>query len=123
MQCDRQIDAIGWQVCTQPGWTAQGTQGQKRLILDHAGEMYSQLRSGAGKKLVLEAGFGPEDGEEGEITVCKVGEIAVCKVGEHRATPIGGGDAAGATGFGSHGGLMLLELLRPLFLAGLVVCH
>eukprot|EP00752_Nemacystus_decipiens_P012440 g11021.t1 len=60
-------------VCTQPGWTAQGTQGQKRLILDHAAEMHSQLRSGAGKKLVLEAGYGPEGGEEGDIhiTVCK----------------------------------------------------
>eukprot|EP00903_Cladosiphon_okamuranus_P020617 g18927.t1 len=58
-------------VCTQPGWTAQGVQGQKRLILDHASEMYSQLRSGAGKKLVLEAGYGPEEGKEGDVTVCK----------------------------------------------------
>ncbi|CAM9487187.1 unnamed protein product, partial [Scytosiphon promiscuus] len=68
-------DAEDWfpvgNVCTQAGWTAQGTQGQKRLILDHAGEMYSQLRSGAGKKLVLEAGYGPADEAEGEITVCK----------------------------------------------------
>ncbi|CAN0412618.1 unnamed protein product, partial [Pylaiella littoralis] len=58
-------------VCTKAGWTAQGVQGQKRLILDHAAEMYSQLRSGAGKKLVLEAGYGPEGEEEGEITLCK----------------------------------------------------
>lgn len=65
-----------WQVCTQPGWTAQGTQGQKRLILDHASEMYAQLRSGAGKKLVLEAGYGPEEGEEGDITLCKVSRTA-----------------------------------------------
>lgn len=41
--------------------------------------MYSQLRSGAGKKLVLEAGYGPESGEEDDITVCKVGG--------HRARP------------------------------------
>lgn len=59
-------------MCTQEGFAAQGTQGQKRLILDHAAEMYSQLRSGAGKKLVLEAGYGPEGGDEGEITLCKV---------------------------------------------------
>ena len=67
---------FGWQVCTQPGWTAQGTQGQKRLILDHASEMYAHLRSGAGKKLVLEAGYGPEEGEEGDITLCKVSRTA-----------------------------------------------
>ncbi|CAN0321502.1 unnamed protein product [Ectocarpus sp. 12 AP-2014] len=70
-------DADEWypvgNVCTEAGWTAQGAQGQKRLILDHASEMYSQLRSGAGKKLVLEAGYGPVEGEgdDGEITVCK----------------------------------------------------
>lgn len=63
------------QVCTEAGWTAQGAQGQKRLILDHASEMYSQLRSGAGKKLVLEAGFGPLEGDDDEITVCKVYSI------------------------------------------------
>lgn len=63
-------------MCTAPGWSAQGTQGQKRLILDHAGEMHPQLRSGAGKKLVLEVGYGPAGEDEGDVTLCKVSELS-----------------------------------------------
>lgn len=61
----------GIQVCTEAGKTAEGTQGQKRLILEHAAEMYDQMRSGAGVTLVLEAGYASEPG--GDIIVCKVG--------------------------------------------------
>ena len=64
-------DRRGIQVCTEAGKTAEGTQGQKRLILEHAAEMYDQLRSGAGVTLVLEAGYASEPG--GDIVVCKVG--------------------------------------------------
>eukprot|EP00904_Undaria_pinnatifida_P008366 jgi/Undpi1/465/HiC_scaffold_1.g00461.m1 len=56
-------------VCTEAGKTAEGTQGQKRLILEHAAEMYDQMRSGAGVTLVLEAGYSSEPG--GDIVVCK----------------------------------------------------
>ncbi|CAN0575778.1 unnamed protein product [Laminaria digitata] len=64
-------DWRGIQVCTEAGKTAEGTQGQKRLILEHAAEMYDQMRSGAGVILVLEAGYASEPG--GDIVVCKVG--------------------------------------------------
>lgn len=56
-------------MCTEPGKTAEGVQGQKRLILEHAAEMYDQLRSGAGQKLALEVGYSMEKGDE--VEVCK----------------------------------------------------
>lgn len=55
------------QVCTEEGKTAEGIQGQKRLILDHAAKMYADLNS---KKLVLETGYSLEGNSE--VIPCKV---------------------------------------------------
>lgn len=58
------------QVCTEPGKTAEGLQGQKRLVLEHADTIYVPLRSGSGRKLELEVGYSKEEG--GEVILCKV---------------------------------------------------
>ncbi|CAM9711922.1 unnamed protein product [Ascophyllum nodosum] len=56
-------------VCTEAGKTAEGIQGQKRLILEHALEIHEDLKSTGSKKLVLEAGY--SIGEEGEVILSK----------------------------------------------------
>ena len=61
------------QVCTEEGKTAEGVQGQKRLILEHAAAIYDELRSTEAKTVVLEAGYAIE--QEGEVVVCKVKKL------------------------------------------------
>lgn len=61
------------QVCTETGKTAEGIQGQKRLILDHAAKMYMDLNS---KKLTLETGYSLEGASE--VVPCKVTQTSPC---------------------------------------------
>lgn len=61
-------------MCTEAGKTAEGVQGQKRLILEHAAEMYDELRSMSGVRVVMDAGYAVEEG--GEVAVCKVRAVA-----------------------------------------------
>lgn len=58
------------QVCTEQGKLAEGVQGQKRLILEHAATIYDDLRSTEAKTMVLEAGYAIDQG--GEVVLCKV---------------------------------------------------
>lgn len=61
---------LSMQVCTEAGKIAEGLQGQKRLVLEHADTIYPPLRSGSGRKLELEVGYSNEEDEE--VILCKV---------------------------------------------------